>query len=283
MSAARFSARDVASYYDRSTPAFVALGQGGGAIRRAVWAPGVEDRAGAFRYVDEQVAQIVAALGAAVETPHVVDLGCGVGTSLAYLAGRLPIRGTGVTVSPLQAGLAARSARAAGLEDRLSFVEGDFCALPAIAPADVALAIEAFVHAASPAAFFAQCRALVKPGGVLVICDDFARPTADARATKAMEQFRRGWHVNSLLTAAELQALAASAGFEHERTLDLSPYLELYRPRDRAVSVFLALFGWLPLRRTPLGHLVGGSALQKCLARGWIGYDLAVFRRAADR
>jgi hypothetical protein len=27
------------------------------------------------------------------------------------------------------------------------------------------------------------------------------------------------------------------------------------------------------------GHLLGGSALQDCLAHGWIGYEFAVFRR----
>jgi SAM-dependent methyltransferase len=284
MTGSRFSARDVARYYDRSTPAFVALGQGGaeGVIRRAVWGPGVRDRSAAFRFVDERVAAIVADVARAVEAPHVVDLGCGVGASLCYLAARLPIRGTGITVSPLQAELAAKRARAAGLDERLEFLEGDFCSLPAIARADVAFAIEAFVHAASPAEFFAQCAALVKPGGVLVICDDFKRPTADPRAAAAFERFRRGWRVNSVLEASELQSLAAGAGFAHERTEDLSPYLELHRPRDRAVSVFLALFGWLPLARTSLGHLVGGSALQTCLTRGWIGYDLAVFHRAAD-
>jgi SAM-dependent methyltransferase len=284
VTASRFSAREVASYYDRSTPAFVALGQGGGegAIRRAVWGPGVRDRGAAFHYVDDRVAEIVADIGRTIATPHVVDLGCGVGASLCYLAARLPLRATGITVSPLQAELAAKRASDGGLAERIVFIEGDFCGLPAMAPADVAIAIEAFVHAASPTAFFAQCRALVKPGGVLALCDDFMRPTADPRAAAAIERFRRGWHINSLLEAQELQSLAAEAGFAHERTEDLSPYLELHRPRDRAVNVFLALFGWLPLHRTPFGHLVGGSALQRCLTRGWIGYDLAVFRRAAE-
>jgi SAM-dependent methyltransferase len=284
MSASKFSARDVASYYDRSTPAFVALGHGGaeGAIRRAVWGPGVRDRRGAFRYVDDRIAEIVAALGQPGEVRHVVDLGCGVGASLCYLAERLPVRGTGITVSPLQAQLAARRARESGLADRVTFLEGDFCSLPAIPPADAAVAIESFVHAASPSAFFAECRKLVKPGGALVICDDFLRPTADPRAPALLARFRHGWHVNSLLETGELKSLAAEAGFGHERTVDLSPYLELHRPRDRAVNVFLALFGWLPLQRTPLGHLVGGSALQRCLTRGWIAYELVVFRRAAD-
>ena len=85
-----------------------------------------------------------------------------------------------------------------------------------------------------------------------------------------------------MLDREELRSLARAAGFVHESTVDLSPYLEFHRPRDRAVNVLLGLFGWLPLDRTPFGHLVGGSALQTCLSRGWIAYDLAVFRRVVE-
>jgi hypothetical protein len=27
------------------------------------------------------------------------------------------------------------------------------------------------------------------------------------------------------------------------------------------------------------GHWIGGTALQTCLGRGWVGYDLVVLRR----
>jgi hypothetical protein len=43
----------------------------------------------------------------------------------------------------------------------------------------------------------------------------------------------------------------------------------------------VAIFGRLPLERTRVGHLVGGSALQMSLAGGWIGYDLMDFTRTA--
>ena len=39
------------------------------------------------------------------------------------------------------------------------------------------------------------------------------------------------------------------------------------------------LFGWLPLDATRYGYVSGGSALQTCIERAWIGYDLALFRR----
>ncbi len=136
---------DVRRFYDRHTPAFLAHGQGGrlGSIHRAVWGPGTTTREDAFRYVENQIAARIAAQGAArgaASAPaHVVDLGCGVGASLIYLADRLPIRGTGVTLSRVQAGIARERIQAAGLAWRVTCIEGDYCDLPAeCAPADVA-------------------------------------------------------------------------------------------------------------------------------------------------
>ena len=85
--------------------------------------------------------------------------------------------------------------------------------------------------------------------------------------------------MNALLRSAELHALSSAAGFEHESTVDLSPYLEIGRVRDRGINVLLTLLGWLPPGLTRFEHLQGGSALQKALARGWVAYDFAVFRR----
>lgn len=279
---ARFDPAHVRRYYDRHTATFLRYGQGGGAgaIHRAVWGPGVESREAAFHYVEDCIAdRLRDALPAGTE-PSVVDLGCGVGGSLCYLAGRLPIRGAGVTLSPLQARLATARIRAAGLHDRIRCLEGDYAdpglALPA---ADLAYAIESFVHGPDPAGFFAQCARVVRPGGLLLICDDVRRAGGDAAAHRTIERFRRGWRINTLLDREALRALAAEAGFEHRSTHDLTPFLETGRPRDRAIGLLAALVGWLPIDAR-LGHLTGGNALRTCLRRGWIGYDLALFRRA---
>ena len=282
----RFSAAEIRRYYDRNTSAFVSLGQGGsvGAIHRAVWGPGVRSREEAFRYVEDQIVERIRRLPFDVDRPHVVDLGCGVGASLGYLAGRLPsIRGTGVTLSPAQTRLAQERIRQAGLSDRVTCLDGDYCDLPAsVRLADLAYAIESFVHGPDPARFFRECRKLVRPGGQLVICDDFRRPTTDRRAASSIERFRRGGYVNTLLTANEIQALAREAGFEHFSTLDLSAYVKLARPRGRAIGALAALTGWIPAIWSRLGPLLGGSALQECLKRGWIGYDLVTFTRSEE-
>lgn len=269
----------VRRFYDRNTPAFVTLGQGGavGAIHRAVWGPGVTTEAAAFRYVEDAIASRLRAR----PTPlHVVDLGCGVGASLAYLASQLPLTGTGVTISAVQARVAGERIAAVGLGNRLTVIEGSYTALPeAVTAADAAYAIESFVHGPDPALFFREAGRILRPGGVLAVCDDVARPTEDPRAARTVDRFRRGWHVRSLLTRDELDGYANAAGFTRTETLDLTPHLQLGRPRDVLIDLLLPLVAWLPLEHTRLGHLDGGRALQRGLKRGWIGYDLTFFTK----
>jgi SAM-dependent methyltransferase len=280
-----FTPAEIRRYYDRNTPAFVRLGEGAslGAIHRAVWGPGVTERGAAFHYVEDRMVEWLRPALAEREDPHVVDLGCGIGASLCYLAQQLPLHGTGVTLSPVQVRFAAARIASLGLADRVRCIEGDYTALPPdISPADLAYAIESFVHGPSPERFFAEAARLVRPGGLLIVCDDVRRENGSADAARFIERFERGWHVNSLLTQEELRRTASAAGFAHEATTDLSPYLELRRVRDRAIAMLVAIVGWLPMRSTRLAPLVGGSALQTCLANGWIAYDLTVFRRRID-
>ena len=275
----RFDTADIKRYYDRHSASFVRLGQGRASIHRAVWGPGTRTREDAFHYIDEQIAVAVRRFVSPSRDVHVVDLGCGVGASLCYLAERLPIRGTGITLSPAQAAMARQVVAAAGLSQRVECIEGDYCDLPAtLTPADVAYAIESFVHGPSPERFFNECRRLIKPGGLLIICDDVRRNEMSPEAARRIEEFASGWHINTLLDRDTLVTVARAAGFQHESTTDLTPFLEINRVRDRAIAAGLTLLKWLPMTVTRFDYAIGGTALQACLARGWIGYEFSVFR-----
>jgi tocopherol O-methyltransferase len=277
-----FSTAEIRRYYDRHTRSFVRFGQGGGegSIHRAVWGPGVTSRSGAFHYVDDRIAELARSLSASSAPSHVVDLGCGIGASLCYLAERLPIRATGITLSSVQARLANQRIRDARLSDRVICVQGDYCEIPSsVERADLGYAIESFVHAPAPHLVFAACARLIRPHGLLAICDDFRRAATNQAAARAIDRFRRGWHVNTLLSPEELRSIAHAAGFEHEWTLDLSQALEMRRARDRAISAIAAVAGWIPFAAERMDYLLGGAALQECLINGWVGYDLAVFRK----
>ena len=55
----------------------------------------------------------------------VLDVGCGYGGTLLYLARRFGCRGVGITISPKQAQIARASTRQAQLDDRLDFIVED--------------------------------------------------------------------------------------------------------------------------------------------------------------
>ena len=273
----------VRRFYDRNTARFRRLGEGGASIHRAVWAPGVSTRAGAFHHVDD----VVLSLLADAPAPRVVDLGCGVGGSLVHLAARrADLVGDGITISPAQVAAATSLIARAGLAGRVRVREGDFVAPPAdLAGADLALSIEAFVHGPDPAAYFRAAAGLLRPGGLLVVCDDVltargVQPSAQ-EATR-LAAFRSGWRIGSLLTVEQLLAFAAAAGLAPVRDDDLTPYLELRRPRDRAIALLVAVARPLPLSGEYWGSLVGGDALQHCLRSGLLAYRLLVLQRAGE-
>jgi tocopherol O-methyltransferase len=256
----RFDASEIRRYYDRQTAGFVVLGQGGGlgAIHRAVWGPGVTTREQAFHFVEDRIAEALEPERR--ENLHVVDLGCGVGGSLCNLAARLPIRGTGITLSPVQARLAMERVRALGLVDRVTCIEGDYTHLPdGLAPADLAFAIESFVHGPSPERFFAECARLVKPGGVLVVCDDSdgRRTTRARRAQWAIRGRMAHQHAARRGRPARPGPRRRHRAREHHRPHTLAGARSSARPRHRGVR--------LPLRVTPRTTRIphrGRSALQ---------------------
>jgi ubiquinone/menaquinone biosynthesis C-methylase UbiE len=275
----------VRRYYDANTPLLLGLGQGTeGSIHRAVWGPGVTDRRQAMAYVDTLVIDRVKLISAQSDrTPHVVDLGSGVGASLCRIADQVRIHGTGITISGAQAEMARRRIAARGLTASVRSIEADFCNLPGdVVQADLAFAIESFVHAASAAAFFRECARLVRPGGSLIVCDDFVADAglrADPQAARWLDRFRSGWLAGNLVSFVEANALARSAGFTHDTTIDLSSHIEIGRPRDYAVALLMRGFGWLPVNADYWSMLRGGDALQVCLKRGWITHLFSVWTR----
>jgi SAM-dependent methyltransferase len=274
----------VRDYYDANTWKFL-LSTAEGAIHRELWGPGTSDRRDALHYVHRRMLEQAVALRPSGEA-RIVDLGCGVGAGVLFLAQHIPAELHGISISPRQVELARRRARRAGaLRGTCFFHEADFCALPdevasAAAGADLAYAVEAFVHAPSAAAFFGQAARLVRPGGRLVLVDDFLAGDADPTGNRLLDDFRAGWQINTLLSGRAAAALASQAGFELAGETRLSPYMNLGRPRDRLIRAAAPL-----LRRGRrysywFQSLVGGDALQRCHQTGVLSYDELVFVRA---
>jgi len=113
------------------------------------------------------------------------------------------------------------------------------------------------------------------------VCDDLLAPGAreNPRAHAWAQRFRAGWKGFNVVTEAEAHALADQAGFEPVTSIDLTPFLDIHRPRDYAMGALMRCFGWLPVRGSYWSMLYGGHALQLSLKRGWIQHLLLVWQR----
>ena len=274
----------IAEYYDKNTRLFLDLGGSGdvAAIHRAIWAPGVTDKTQAFNFLNICVARALqpCLLAADRHVTQVLDLGCGVGGTSTWLAHALGVSVTGVTISSAQQVLATERAARLGLSSQVSFVQGDFAAIPDLPAVEAAFAIESFVHASDASAFFKMAARFVKPGGRLVICDDFLSPVINSldnnQASYWVKRFQRGWHLNNLITADKAVETAFHHGFELLESSDLSIYTRSFHP--------LLLFMASQVTRLPLAwaywnNLAGGTALQICLRNRWTQYRVLVWQR----
>jgi ubiquinone/menaquinone biosynthesis C-methylase UbiE len=273
----------IQGFYNQNTELFINLGHSSeGSIRRAIWAYGVSDRHEALHYVDNQICKLLLSLHND-STPHIVDLGCGVASSLCYIESQISVTGVGITISEGQCKLANDRIRKHAYAEKLHCIQADFCKLPkGIEKADLVFAIESFVHAQSAAAFFHQASSLVKPGGYLIICDDFLTDESILKNKKAkpwLKQFQDGWLVSSLLSHQQVNKYASQAGFQEVECQDLSPYLKLKRPRDYFIKLLIKVMGKHALKYPYFQMLYGGNALQKCLAKKWISHELIIWKK----
>ncbi|MBI3242141.1 MAG: methyltransferase domain-containing protein [Chloroflexi bacterium] len=289
----------VRRYYEQNTRLFLSLGSSPATqtIHRSVWAEGVNSLETALNYTNGLILDQIVHLIERDSLSHLffMDLGCGVGGSLFYLLQRLnmPLTALGLTLSPLQARLARRHAARLNLLHACSFVEGDFLAVPARGGADIAYSVEAFVHAASAEGYFAQVARLLRPGGRLILADDFrgtplsslhfARTSARNGGTDGgfdwLEAFQQGWHAPNLIALAQAESLARDCGLRLIANHHLTPHLRLRALPDSFAAWLLSIGRRLPWSHAIVPSMIGSMALQQCLKMGLIEYRCLMFEK----
>ena len=102
---------------------------------------------------------------------QVLDIGCGLGGSAFWLANQYDCRVTGLTISPVQARMANKTAKVKGLADQLRFLVVDANAWqPESESVDVVWIMESSEHFRDKKNFFDRCARALRPGGVLAVC-----------------------------------------------------------------------------------------------------------------
>jgi tocopherol O-methyltransferase len=172
---------------------------------------------------------------------QVLDVGCGHGGTLLYLARLLSCSGTGLTISPTQARLAREHAAKAGVGCRVNFEVGDadFFQFPAAA-FDLVWTMESSEHFADKSRYFLNIAKTMRPGGKLLLAAwtgsmDRPRPRQVARTFLCPE----------LWNAKQYQSAIEFAGLQTLRCEDISKKVvrtwEICQQRARSAAAVVRL------------------------------------------
>ncbi len=287
LAARRAHERAVRDYYRRGTLGFglfgrLATGQAGPLpIHRGIWPPGVRTVAQSLNTTDRRVATVGAGYASCL------DLGCGVGATLASLAGFTGTTGlhlAGMTLSPIQARMARRHLEPLG--PRAAVVVGSYLdptAYPDLPTPRLLVAVESMVHAADAGSFLHATASYASPGDALLVVDDFAGPAPRGatlpRYRRMVAAVRAGWRAPSFQQAQSFIDSAREAGWHLELDEDWSAWVRSGTGVLRALASLVVRLARIPLPPMAAG-LVGGSGLLLGYRARLFTYRFLLFRKA---
>ncbi|HEU4753699.1 MAG TPA: class I SAM-dependent methyltransferase, partial [Armatimonadota bacterium] len=234
------------SHYEQPTPFFYALTGG----QWNVYSCNLWD--GARTDTESQVAKLdlLAQLMELKPGQRVLDVGCGWGGPLVYLATRYGITGVGLTLSSLQR--RAAEERAARWGAHAQFVESHWSDYRPDTPFDVVYTDEVIVHFFDLAGFFRRVHSWLRPGGRMLNKElhlTHRRYSAMSRTMSHINEIFGG--TGNYRTLAEELELVGQAGFEVQRIHQL-PTSHYQKTVDRWEENLLA-------NRADLEPLVGAD------------------------
>jgi 2-polyprenyl-3-methyl-5-hydroxy-6-metoxy-1,4-benzoquinol methylase len=143
---------------------------------------------------------------------RVADVACGVGWAAISLAKAYPgVIVDGFDLDPSSIALAQANAKAAGVEDRVTFAVRD-AADPAVAGTyNIVTVIEAIHDLSRPVEVLGAIRRMLRPGGIALIADEKTEDAFSAPASE-MERMYYGFSVLTCLPAAMTERPTAATG-----------------------------------------------------------------------
>jgi cyclopropane-fatty-acyl-phospholipid synthase len=187
---------------------------------------------------------------------RILDVGCGWGGPLTYLASRYGARGVGLTLSALQKGAAEERIAKHGVDVKI--VESHWKDYVDDEPFDVVYTDEVIVHFFDLGAFFSKVFGLLRPGGRMVNKElHFVRPKY-GEMTRAMSYINEVFgSTGNYRTLADELTLVLEAGFEVQ-TIRQMPLREYQTTVDHWSANLKA-------KRDRMQELVGQATLRQFL------------------
>lgn len=211
---------------------------------------------------------------------RILDVGCGLGGTIASLDGRYhDLELTGLNIDPRQLSYAQRHVSPRD-GNRISWVQGDACAMPFEDRSfDVVLAVECAFHFSSRERFLAEAARVLEPGGQLALCD-FTPINAALPFLFAQQTFFRGY-VERLVGPTDLSftrdryvAAASAAGLPLQHEEDVTPNV---LPSYRVLRQIARRIG----THTLIAHM-GTAGLQLLGRLGLLRYVILSFTKRSN-
>lgn len=180
---------------------------------------------------------------------RVLDIGCGIGGTVAWLARRHGVESVGLTPVAAQRALAQESLRTQGLDAKARIDLGHAHALPYDDDSfDAVVFFESPCHFADRSVFFREACRVLRPGGELAGEDWLRTESVQAPGVEAndpgarlIEAVERTWAIPRLGTPQDYLAMIGQAGFESARFVDLRAESALHRAfavtRDQQIGL----------------------------------------------
>ncbi len=215
--------------------------------------------------------------------PVVMDAGCGFGGTVFRWHQKMGGRYYGLTLSPVQLRVARREARRRGIDRDCRFCLASYDQYRPSESLDAVVAIEALIHSPDLPATLRHFSCLLKPGGKIIVADDFFTDGVDGERDRDAADLCRYWHLTRLPEAGIFRRFFRENGFELEAFEDLTdrvPILSRNTLRRMAggYSVLRYILPFPPIRAV-LSAQQGGVALQRLYQKGKVRYLLMVARK----
>jgi SAM-dependent methyltransferase len=278
MSANRHS---IADNFDRNIhrPGFSGKRTGRFSEHRALWAPGVKNRTQASLYINKRIEEHALA----IEAVKILDLGCGIGSTMVDLAKARDARYSGLTLSRTQKQTGDEFILKQGLQERIRIFEGDFRdpkVFRLFPDQHLMYAVESTSRLPEKADIAPLVAESLVSGGRMILCDYMLRDEEDVLLAKdriLLKALRDCGYTPGVRSAKEWIGSFEEAGLETIAAEDFSRWLKVLPLSAFAAQSVLFLAkksGWLRAEM-----LAGKTALSSMLRRGSMQYRFLVFQK----
>jgi sarcosine/dimethylglycine N-methyltransferase len=277
-----YTEQDVAEFFDQTTQTYLSFWDSEGVLHTGYFADDADDD---YRAAAERTSDILATEAGIDDRSYVLDVGCGCGNFLIYLATRFGCRGEGLDLSKERITFAQEQLAGDRRSPRLNvaFRHGSATHLP-YQPGS-------FTHVVSQDALFlvpdkprshAEIHRVLRPGGILAF-SDFLQPTKEIgeRARKHVYD-RVRW--SSGYSLVEYQAALERAGFEILLARNLEGHIrQTYRVLGRTARERAETTSEIAARDWMLAFSASCAEIQVAIDHGEFGWGIFVARRRAQR